>query len=935
MRARARLFVLALLTCLMALPHAGQAMLTVHGNRVVSPVPAADTPHVLDGEVFAILPVGNRVYVGGNFTQVRNAGNQAILPRRGLFAFDATTGLVDPAFVADFDGAVEALAAAPGSIDIFVGGDFGVLNGMLRRKLTRISGATAAPAAGFSVSVTSAVNDVVVAGDRLIFGGAFSSVNGTPRGGLAAVSVATGVLDAGLDIPFTAPRLGPTPRVRSIAVSPDGATLVVTGNFSLAAGLPRFQIAAVDLAARPALVLDWQTSRFDDRTTSTADRDGLWCPVDAETFMRDVDFSPDGQYFVVVTTGGSTDRGPLCDAASRWEASARGSGLQPTWVDWTGGDTLTAVAVTDGVVYVGGHQRWLNNLPSVRDSAAPGSVGREGLAALDPRSGLPLAWNPGRERGEGVWALVTTPQGLWVGSDTDRLGGAYHGKLAFLPLAGGSPAPTVSAGSLPADLYTIGADNRISRRSFDGSVVGTATPVAGTVDWSRVRAAFPLNGWLYTAEADGRLLRRTADGDTFDQVGAVNLRGIAPAQFPLAGVTGMFYDSGRLYYTLAGDRYLWYRNFVSETNVADDVVGAQAFRASGVDDGLDWSRVKGMTLLAGKLYRAEGADLRQIDFAAGRVLAATLSVAAPNTGPESRAAFLVPRPPPPAPPALPPVTTPPLPTAAPAPAPAAPAPAAPSPGFVASSASGYWMVGRDGTVHAFGGARHLGNVTLLGRAEAVDLEASPSANGYWILDDAGRIEAFGDARHRGDLRGTRLAAGERATSLSATPTGTGYWLFTTRGRVFAFGDAGRFGDLSTVALNGPVVDSVRTPTGRGYYMVASDGGIFAFGDARFAGSMGGKRLNQPVQSLVPDPDGAGYWLVAADGGVFAFDAPFRGSMGGQRLNRPVTGMVAFGNGYLMVAEDGGIFNFSDRAFAGSLGAAPPAHPVVAVAGVDR
>jgi hypothetical protein len=114
-------------------------------------------------------------------------------------------------------------------------------------------------------------------------------------------------------------------------------------------------------------------------------------------------------------------------------------------------------------------------------------------------------------------------------------------------------------------------------------------------------------------------------------------------------------------------------------------------------------------------------------------------------------------------------------------------------------------------------------------------------------------------------------------------------------------------------------------------MVASDGGIFAFGDARFHGSMGGRRLNAPVQSLVPAGDGGGYWLVASDGGIFAFDAPFRGSMGSQRLNKPVTGMVRFGDGYLMVGEDGGIFNFSSQAFAGSLGAHPPARPITSVA----
>ncbi|MCA1846360.1 MAG: hypothetical protein LC792_24825, partial [Actinobacteria bacterium] len=125
--------------------------------------------------------------------------------------------------------------------------------------------------------------------------------------------------------------------------------------------------------------------------------------------------------------------------------------------------------------------------------------------------------------------------------------------------------------------------------------------------------------------------------------------------------------------------------------------------------------------------------------------------------------------------------------------------------------------------------------------------------------------------------------------------------------------------------------SIPTPSGNGYYMVASDGGVFSFGDAHFEGSMGDKPLNKPVQSLVPDPDGKGYWLVASDGGIFAFAAQFHGSMGDKALNKPVTGMVAFGNGYLMVAEDGGIFNFSDQPFDGSLGASPPAKPIVSVA----
>jgi uncharacterized delta-60 repeat protein len=245
--------------------------------------------------------------------------------------------------------------------------------------------------------------------------------------------------------------------------------------------------------------------------------------------------------------------------------------------------------------------------------------------------------------------------------------------------------------------------------------------------------------------------------------------------------------------------------------------------------------------------------------------------------------------------------------------------------------SGYWMVGSDGAVYAFGDARSFGNAPTA--ASAVDLEPTPSGSGYWVVDDLGRVFTFGDAPFHGNVDQSKLAVGEKVTSLSATKSGNGYWIFTSRGRVLTFGDAPFLGDVSTLKLNGPVLDSITTLTGLGYYMVASDGGVFNFGDAKLYGSMGAAHLNAPVQSLVPDSDGVGYWLVASDGGIFAFDAGFKGSLGATRLNKPVTGMVRSGTGYLMVGEDGGIFDFSGTpdGFKGSLGAKPPANPIVSVA----
>ena len=77
----------------------------------------------------------------------------------------------------------------------------------------------------------------------------------------------------------------------------------------------------------------------------------------------------------------------------------------------TGGDTLWATAITPKAVFLGGHQRWLNN-PSGGDSAQPGEVPRPGLAALDPVSGRPWRGTRAGTRGVAVFAFAPTATGL-------------------------------------------------------------------------------------------------------------------------------------------------------------------------------------------------------------------------------------------------------------------------------------------------------------------------------------------------------------------------------------------------------------------------------------------------------------------------------------------------------------------------------------------
>jgi hypothetical protein len=149
-----------------------------------------------------------------------------------------------------------------------------------------------------------------------------------------------------------------------------------------------------------------------------------------------VDFSPDGSYFVIVATGGTPRSGQggvgICDAAARFETDVAAP-ARPTWINYTGGDTLHSVAVSDKAVYVQGHQRWLDN-PQGHDNAGPGAVSRPGIGAIDPSSGKALAWNPTKDRGVGGKDLLVTARGLWVASDTAHIGHETRARIALLPV---------------------------------------------------------------------------------------------------------------------------------------------------------------------------------------------------------------------------------------------------------------------------------------------------------------------------------------------------------------------------------------------------------------------------------------------------------------------------------------------------------------------
>ncbi len=243
--------------------------------------------------------------------------------------------------------------------------------------------------------------------------------------------------------------------------------------------------------------------------------------------------------------------------------------------------------------------------------------------------------------------------------------------------------------------------------------------------------------------------------------------------------------------------------------------------------------------------------------------------------------------------------------------------------FAATAPPGYWLVGTDGGIFSYGGARFHGSTgSLKLNQPIVGVTPTNTGGGYWTVASDGGVFSFGDAKFLGSMGAVKL--NKPIVGMAATPSGRGYWMVASDGGIFAFGDAAFFGSTGAIKLNKPIVGMAPTPSGQGYWMVASDGGIFAFGDAGFFGSTGAIKLNQPVSGLASTPSGQGYWMVASDGGVFAFgDAVFRGAAP-QRPVKPgsVRKVIAIvpsrsGAGYWQVATGGEVLAFGDAPDLGS------------------
>jgi hypothetical protein len=392
-------------------------------GTVVSTNPANFTPNVASGAVYKFVQVGGTMYAGGAFSSVSTPAGVSpggTFARSNIVAFNASTGVISTSFAPSVNGEVWALAS--NGTSLWIGGTFTSVNGVARRGLAKLNPTTGAVDTAFNANFGSGkVTELALVGGRLLAGGTFP-------GKLRAVNPNTGANTGYLNLSISGSvtsNAGPV-EVYRFAVNPAGTRLVAVGNFTSVAGQTRYRAFMLTLGATSGTLNAWYYPPLQNlcRAGSLPD------------YMRDVDFSPDGSWFAFVSTGFIPQSGgvgrDLCDATARFETDVA-SPARPTWINYTGGDTLHSVAATDVAVYVQGHQRWLDN-PQGSNAPGPGAVSRPGIGAINPSTGLALGWNPTKERGVGGKDLYVTSQGLWVGSDTNRIGGETRRRIALMPV---------------------------------------------------------------------------------------------------------------------------------------------------------------------------------------------------------------------------------------------------------------------------------------------------------------------------------------------------------------------------------------------------------------------------------------------------------------------------------------------------------------------
>lgn len=493
-------------------------------SGVVSPAPVSWTPNVFAGTtdstlctqwfggpcanatVYSTTIVNGEVVVAGAFTQACQPGPTSsghckagtLVTRDDIFAYQLGTGVIDPNFTPQLDqGPAYSVAAGPNNT-VYVGGSFTTVNGTGHRGIVQLSVTPGVAATDgqvvstFSGNVSNTVRQVAFNGNALYIGGQFTTADSHSVTDVARLNAATGAFDTTFSMTLSNPASSLPLKVESMSLSPSGSTLAIGGTFLDVNGQSRPRVALINTGGGlglTATLANWAAPILANNCSGEHD------------YVRGIDFSPDGSYFVIATTGYKSDTSgvaSVCDAAARFTANVNaGTSVQPTWTNYTGGDSEYSVQVTTSAVYVGGHNRWVNNECGNNAACEANTVLTMGFSAIDPNTGLAIAWfHPLTLRGAGTMSLTAFPGGEFAGSNGGVLvgnnttvngQGQYHSFNAMFPLTSTTSSPRF--GSIPSGIFlngrlggfdesTSGVPAMCADDPGDSSTPGTAVDMA-------------------------------------------------------------------------------------------------------------------------------------------------------------------------------------------------------------------------------------------------------------------------------------------------------------------------------------------------------------------------------------------------------------------------------------------------------------------------
>lgn len=413
---------------LLAMGGAGAAVGSDHHHgAVVEQTSQRWAPHVAvtAGQpkpvAYTVAEAGSKMVVGGRFRTVENGTRTAQYPRDNVFAFDAATGEISPRFAPVVDGIV--WSAVSDGTSVWIGGAFRTVNGQARPTLAKLDLATGRLDTDFRPKLRGGrITDMELSAGQLV-------VSGTIQRRLMSVDPDSGAVTTYIQNSVEG-RLANSDaaQVFKFDISDDGQHLAAVGNFTAVDGAARPRMFLLDLAGTGSTLSSWNY-----------EPNGINCSsarVPAQAYLQDVDFAPGSTWFAVAAFGYMYQDGQrglqLCDSVARFETDDLDP-TRPTWINYTGGDSLKSVAVTDAAVYVQGHSRWLDN-PYGRDSKGPGAVDRLGGGAVDPTTGRALPWNPVMPQQSGGYQILPTAAGVWFVTDGIRFGGRYQRGIRFAAL---------------------------------------------------------------------------------------------------------------------------------------------------------------------------------------------------------------------------------------------------------------------------------------------------------------------------------------------------------------------------------------------------------------------------------------------------------------------------------------------------------------------